>query len=93
MAIYVHVKPLGEVADLAEGNPFEAVTDGRVALTHSECVGGSMAIEEGDGVVTLVCSQCQARQDLERDEATDALRRVLVDEEYAWAGDAGFLPD
>lgn len=92
--MYVHVKKVGEIAqDLEQGDPLAEVSAGRVELVHSECVGGAMSIEHAGDAVTLVCGKCQARQDLERGEAVDALRRVLVFDEYAWGGDAGFLPD
>ena len=92
--MYVHVKKTGEEAygeDLAD--PFAEVAAARIQLTHSECVGGAMSIEDHGATVTLVCGKCEARQDLERDEALDALKRVIVYDEYAWGGDAGFLPD
>ena len=91
--MYLHVKKVSEIPDLEHSDPFALVAEGRVELTHSECVGGTMSIEDGEDKVTLVCSKCEARQDLEREEAGGALLRVLVDEEYAWAGDAGLLPD
>ncbi len=91
--MYLHVKKVSEIPDLEGADPFALVADGRVELTHSECVGGTMSIEDGGDKVTLACSKCDARQDLDREEAGEALVRVLVDEEYAWAGDAGLLPD
>ncbi len=92
--MYLHVKKVSEIPDLEHADPFALVADGRVELVHSECVGGTMSIADGDeGNVTLACSKCDARQDLDRKEAGEALVRVLVDEEYAWAGDAGLLPD
>lgn len=91
--MYVHVKKQGDVGDVENGDPLALVADGRVELHHSECVGGDIAIEAGPETVTLVCSKCAARQDLDREEAVDALRRVLLYDEYAWGGDAGFLPD
>lgn len=91
--MYLHVKKVSEIPDLEHADPFALVAAGRVELTHSECVGGTMSIEEAPETVTLVCSKCEARQDLDRGEAGDALLRVLVEEEYAWAGDAGLLPD
>lgn len=92
--MYVHVKKLADT-EYAEGafDPLAEVGARRVLLVHSECVGGEMAIEEGDSTLTLVCGKCEARQDLDRGEALDALERVLVNDEYAWGGDAGFLPD
>jgi len=91
--MYVHVKKQGDVGDVENGDPLALVADGRVQLHHSECVAGDIAIEADPETVTLVCSKCAARQDLDRDEAVDALRRVLLYDEYAWGGDAGFLPD
>ena len=92
--MYLHVKKVSEIPDLEHADPFALVADGRVELVHSECVGGTMSLAEGgEGRVTLVCSKCEARQDLDRGEAGDALLRVLVEEEYAWAGEAGLLPD
>jgi hypothetical protein len=91
--MYLHVKKVGEIDDLEQADPFALVAAGKVVLTHSECVGGAMSVEDAGDAVTLVCGKCQARQDLERQEAADALLRVLVHEEYAWAGDAGLLPD
>jgi hypothetical protein len=92
--MYVHVKKTGEVDDLEEKGPLALVADGRVALVHSECVAGEMSVEDGAGEsLTLVCSKCGARQVLDRGEAVEALTRVLLHEEYAWGGDAGFLPD
>ncbi len=91
--MYLHVKKVAEIPDLEHADPFALVAAGRVELVHSECVGGTMSIEDGEGKVHLACSKCGARQDLDRGEAGEALLRVLVDEEYAWAGDAGLLPD
>ena len=92
--MYLHVKKIGELPeDLESSDPFALVDDGRVELVHSECVGGGMTIERGGERITLVCSKCDARQDLDRQEASEGLLRVLVEDEYAWAGDAGFLPD
>jgi hypothetical protein len=92
--MYLHVKKVGEIPeDLGSGDPFALVDDGRVELVHSECVGGLISIEQGDDRITLVCSKCDGRQGLDRGEASDALVRVLTEDEYAWAGDAGFLPD
>lgn len=91
--MYVHVKKTGDVGDVEQADPLALVGDGRVVLHHSECVAGDVTIEDGGETVTLVCAKCQARQDLDREEAVDALRRVLVYDEYAWGGDAGFLPD
>lgn len=91
--MYVHVKKSGELGDLEEGDPLALVAGGRVALVHSECVAGELSVDDGGATVTLVCSKCGARQDLDREEAADALRRVLLHDEYAWGGDAGFLPD
>jgi hypothetical protein len=92
--MYLHVKKVGDLPeDLENGDPFALVGDGRVELVHSECVGGLISIEQGDDRVTLVCSKCGGRQGLDRQEASDALVRVLIEDEYAWAGDAGFLPD
>ncbi|HEX9734716.1 MAG TPA: hypothetical protein VGG06_22315 [Thermoanaerobaculia bacterium] len=91
--MYVHVKKMGDVGDLEHGDPLALVADGRVELRHSECVAGGVTIEDDRETVTLVCAKCAARQDLDREEAVDALRRVLLHDEYAWGGDAGFLPD
>ena len=91
--MYLHVKKVSEIPDLEHSDPFALVADGRVELVHSECVGGTMSIEGAGETVALACSKCGARQDLDREEAGEALLRVLVDEEYAWAGDAGLLPD
>ncbi len=92
--MYVHVKKSGELpADLGEVDPLAEVAAGRVRLIHSECVGGELAVETDGDVLALVCGKCEARQELDRDEAVDALSRVLVHDEYAWGGDAGFLPD
>lgn len=92
--MYLHVKKVGEMPeDLEHGDPFALVADGRVELTHSECVGGRMTLEKDGDAVTLACTRCDARQELEAGEAGEALRRVLLYDEYAWAGDAGLLPD
>lgn len=91
--MYVHVKKTGDLGDVEEGDPLALVAGGRVELHHSECVAGTMTVEDGRETVTLVCTKCQARQGLDREEAVDALRRVLLYDEYAWGGDAGFLPD
>ncbi len=91
--MYVHVKTVGDPGEVEKADPLALVADGRVELSHSECVAGAMTLEDGGDTVTLVCSKCQARQDLDRREAADALSRVLVHDEYAWGGDAGFLPD
>lgn len=92
--MYLHVKKVGELPpNFADSDPFALVADGRVELVHSECVGGLISIEPGDERITLVCSKCDGRQGLDRGEASDALVRVLTEDEYAWAGDAGFLPD
>lgn len=90
--MYVHVKKSDDV-DCEGSDPLELVAAGRVSLLHSECVAGAITLESGADTVTLVCSKCHARQDLDRGEAADALSRVLVHDEYAWGGDAGFLPD
>ncbi len=91
--MYLHVKSAGETGDLETADPFGLIDGGAVELLHSECVGGKISIERGAGTLTLVCDKCDARQELEREEAAEALRRVLLYDEYAWAGDAGFLPD
>ena len=91
--MYLHVKKVGELDVPEQADPFALVAAGRVELIHSECLGGAMNVEDKGATVTLVCGKCQTRQDLEREEAADALLRVLVHEEYAWAGDAGLLPD
>lgn len=91
--MYVHVKKADDIGDVGQADPLALVADGRVELHHSECVAGTITIEDGGEKITLVCAKCQARQDLDREEAVDALERVIVHDEYAWGGDAGFLPD
>ena len=91
--MYLHVKPVGEVGDVEQGDPIALLVEKKVELVHSECVGGVMAVEDGGETVVLTCTKCEVRQDLDRTEASDALRRVLLYDEYAWAGDAGLLPD
>ncbi|MEE8523737.1 MAG: hypothetical protein V3T72_07370 [Thermoanaerobaculia bacterium] len=92
--MYLHVRKVAELPEsLESSDPFALVDDGRVELIHSECVGGLISIEHADDRITLVCSKCDGRQGLDRGEASEALLRVLTEDEYAWAGDAGFLPD
>lgn len=90
--MYVHVKKVGEIPDIEQADPLALLADGRVELIHSECVAGAMTIESAADTLTLVCNKCEARQEVDRQEAVDALERVLVHDEYAWGGDAGFLP-
>ena len=62
-------------------DPLEAIRDGRVALSHTDCVGGKVTVEEGfikGANITFRCSVCGESSELGRVDAIQSFRRVLI---------------